>query len=121
MDFSSDVQYFFTPFPLITSDVGKKMLQHSRFMKIMDHNVSHISLAFGLKSGEIISHSKAMIEYDIDHEGTGVITVTDPENAIESDEVRVDTAVVECIEGEILECLEVTIYHKFRAPLNSIL
>ena len=114
-----DVEYFFTPYPLVTVEVGQENL--ATFKIYEDHgpdNIKHFSLAFGLRSGDIISQSKAMIELDIDFDGTKTITITDPENALENDEVRAETDVVQCIEGSDAECLEVNIYHKFRAPLD---
>ena len=114
---SVDVQRFFTPYPLITVDVGK---QNKAEFKIYENegpeNIRHFSFAFGLKDGEIISESKAMIELDIDFDGTETVTVTDPENALEN--VRVETNNVSCDGDERVNCLGVVIYHTFRAPLD---
>jgi len=114
---SVDVERFFTPYPLITADVGK--LNQAEF-KIYENqgpeNIRHFSFAFGLADGEIISDSKAMIELDIDFDGTETVTVTDPENAL--DNVRVETEKVSCDGGEQVNCLGIIIYHTFRAPLD---
>jgi len=114
---SVDVERFFTPYPLITVDVGK---QNKAEFKIYENlgpeNIRHFSFAFGLDKDQIISESKAMIELDIDFDGTETVTVTDPENALEN--VRVKTSHVSCDGDERVSCLGVTIHHTFRAPLD---
>ena len=115
---ASDVEYFFTPYPLIESEVGK---QNTVSLKIYENegprNIQHVSIAFGLRSGEVISESKAVINYDILHDGTGALSVIDPENAI-GDSLSASHEVVECAAGSALECLSVTVEHSFRAPLE---
>ncbi len=115
---ASDVEYFFTPYPLIESEVGK---QNTVSLKIYENegpqNVQRVSIAFGLRSGEVISESKAVINYDILHDGTGALSVIDPENAI-GDSPSASHEVVECAAGSALECLSVTVNHSFRAPLE---
>jgi len=115
--YSVDVERFFTPYPLITADVGK---QNKAEFKIYENqgpeNIKHFSFAFGLGKDQIISESKAMIELDIDHEGIETVTITDPENAL--DNIRVETSIVSCSDDSKTKCLGVTIFHKFRAPLD---
>ena len=115
---ASDVEYFFTPYPLIESEVGE---QNTISLKIYENegpqNIQHVSIAFGLRSGEVISESKAVINYDILHDGTGALSVIDPENAI-GDSLSASHEVVECAAGSALECLSVTVSHSFRAPLE---
>ena len=115
---ASDVEYFFTPYPLIESEVGA---QNTISLKIYENegprNISHVSIAFGLRSGEVISESKAVINYDILHDGTGALSVIDPENTI-GDSPSASHEVVECAAGSALECLSVTVSHSFRAPLE---
>jgi len=115
---STNVESFYTPYPLITANVGQ---QNKAVFKIYDNygpqNVAHFSLAFGLGDDQIISESKAMIELDIDFDGTETVTITDPENAL--DNVRVRTSTGNCNDGDsAIECLIVTIDHTFRAPLD---
>ena len=114
---SVNVERFFTPFSLITVNVGET---NRADFKIYDNlgpeNIKHFSFAFGLDKGQVISQSKAMIELDIDHHGTNTVTVTDPENALGN--IRVDTSVVSCDDDSELECLGVIIYHTFRTPLD---
>ena len=80
----SDVDYFFTPYPLIESEVAK---QNDITLKIYENegpgNVEHVSVAFGLRSGEVISESRAVINYYISFDGTGALSVIGPENAID--------------------------------------
>ena len=114
----TDAERFFTPYPLITATVGK---QNTAVFKIYEdkgpENIKHFSFAFGLSKGQIISESKAMIELDIDHEGTETVTVTDPENA--SDNIVVSTNITNCNgDDSDTKCLMVTIDHRFRAPLD---
>jgi len=114
---SVDVERFFTPYPLIKANVGQT---NKADFKIYENegpeNIKHFSFAFGLGKDQIISESKAMIELDIDWDGTETVTVTDPENAL--DNVKVETYTISC-EGDVqIDCLGVTIYHTFRAPLD---
>lgn len=113
-----DAERFFTPYPLITATVGK---QNTAVFKIYEdkgpENIKHFSFAFGLDKGEHIGKSKAMIELDIDHEGTEIVTVTDPENALDS--IKVSTDITNCNGSDSdTRCLTVTIDHRFRAPLD---
>ncbi|MCH7648030.1 MAG: hypothetical protein IIA83_05440 [Thaumarchaeota archaeon] len=114
---STNVESFYTPYPLITANVGQ---QNKAVFKIYDNygpqNIAHFSLAFGLGDDQIISQSKAMIELDIDFTGTETVTITDPENALEN--VRVRTSTGNCNSDSAIECLIVTIDHTFRAPLD---
>jgi len=112
-----DVQRFFTSYPLIKVNVGE---ENRADFKIYDNmgpeKIKHFSFAFGLGKDQVISQSKAMIELDIDFDGKEIVTLTDPENAL--DDVRVETSTVSC-DGDIrVECLAVTIYHTFRTPLD---
>ena len=115
---ASDVEYFFTPYPLIESEVGE---QNTVSLKIYENegpqNIQHVSIAFGLRSGEVISESRAVINYDILHDGTGALSVIDPENVI-GDSLSASHETVECAAGSALECLSVTVSHSFRAPLE---
>jgi len=114
---SVDVERFFTPYPLITVDVGKEnKAEFKIYENLGTDNIKHFSFAFGLAKGEIISESKAMIELNIAFDGTKSLVITDPENTL--DNVRVETSEVSCDESGQTDCLGVTIYHTFRAPLD---
>jgi len=114
---SVDAERFFTPYPLITVNIGEL---NTAVFKIYENNgiqnIKHVSFAFGLATDDIISNSKAMIELDIDYDGTETVTVYDPKNAL--DNINVTTNVVDCIAGSTAQCLEVTMEHMFRAPLD---
>ena len=116
---SSDVEYFFTPYPLIESEVGQ---ENTAVFKIYENagpgNVEHVSLAFGLRSGEVISESRAVINYDIAFDGIGTVSAIDPEGAIDLDTLSAAHETVICSDGSELECLSVAITHTFRAPLE---
>lgn len=116
---SVDVKHYFTPYPLITTDVGAK---NAAVFKIYENmgpqNISHFALAFGLAKGEIFVDSKAVIEWDQAHNGKQTVTVTDPENAL--DDVRVQTHLGPCRMESVLsmDCLYIVVYHTFREPLD---
>ncbi len=116
---ASDVQYFFTPYPLIESEVGR---HNTAVLKIYENegpqNLSHVSLAFGLRSGQVISESLAVINYDISHDGSGTASVVDPEGAIDLETLSAEHETVECSPGSELLCVRVSIGHMFRAPLE---
>ena len=113
---SVDVERFFTPYPLITAQVGK---QNTAVFKIYENrgpdNIAHFDFAFGLGKDQIISDSKAMIEVDFARDGTQTVNIIDPENTL--DNVSVTTDIVACNEGPT-QCLEITINHMFREPLD---
>ena len=114
---ASDVQHFFTPYPLITSEVGD---ENTISLKIYENsgpsNIEHVAVAFGLRSGQVISESLAVINYDIRHDGTGSVSVIDPLNSL--DPPSASHEVVECSADSELQCLSVTINHSFRSPLE---
>ena len=116
---ASDVQYFFTPYPLIESEVGR---HNTAVLKIYENegpqNLSHVSLAFGLRSGQVISESLAVINYDISHDGSGTVSVVDPAGAIDLETLSAEHETVECSPGSELLCVRVSIGHMFRAPLE---
>jgi len=112
-----DVERYFTPYPLITAEVGKTNVAEFKIYENQGvHHIRHFTFAFGMDKGDIISNSKAKIELDIDFDGTETVTVTDPENAL--DNIKVTTSKVACMENSTTECLKVAIQHKFRAPLD---
>jgi len=116
---SVDAERYYTPYPLITVNVGEPNTAVFRIYEdIGPQNIKHFSFAFGLNVGQIIGNSKAMIELDIDYDGTETVTITDPENALEN--VNVSTHVANCNSDgdEEKKCLIVTIDHTFRAPLG---
>ena len=116
-EYTADVERHFTPFPLITVNIGET---NKANFKIYDplgpENIRHFTFAFGLDKNQIISKSNAIIELDISFDGTETVTITDPENVL--DNVNVITDIVDCNDTSELECLNVTIYHMFRAPLD---
>ena len=69
-DKSIDVERYFTPYPLVTVQVGK---QNVAEFKIYDNSgldkISHFELAFGLAQGESIGMSQAVINWDRTFDG----------------------------------------------------
>ncbi len=114
---SINVELFFTPYPLIKVNVGEENRADFKIYENMGpEKIKHFSFAFGLGQDQVISQSKAMIELDIDFDGKEIVTVTDPENVLE--DVRVETSHVSCDGDKRVNCLGVTIFHTFRAPLD---
>jgi len=114
-----DVERFFTPYPLITVNVG---IQNTAVFKIYDNlgpdNIRHFDLAFGLSSGQIMGTSNAMIQWDRSFDGIETVTVVDPHNVL--DNVRVDTLEGKCrTDSSTDDCLIIIVNHTFRAPLES--
>jgi len=114
---SVDVEYYFTPYPLVTVNVGK---QNVAEFKIYDNlgpdNISHFELAFGLASGESIGMSKAVINWDKSFDGIETITLDDPENVL--DKIKITTSEGYCKDDSEAKCLVVKVVHTFRAPLD---
>jgi len=112
-----NVERFFTPYPLITVDVGKK---NTAEFKIYENygpdNIRHFELAFGLGTGQFVSASKAVIVWDKTFDGIETVTVEDPDNVLQDVSVRTSTG--KCADDSTTECLLVTIDHTFRAPLD---
>ena len=112
-----NVELFFTPYPLITVDVGKK---NTAEFKIYENygpdNIRHFELAFGLGTGQFVSASKAVIVWDKTFDGIETVTVEDPDNVLQDVSVRTSTG--KCADDSASECLLVTIDHTFRAPLD---
>ena len=112
-----DVEKFFTPYPLITANVGKtNTAQFKIYENMGPQNIRHFTFAFGLDKDDVVSQSKAKVELDIAFDGTQTVTVTDPENAL--DNIKINTSNVSCMNDSSDQCLEVEIIHTFRQPLD---
>ena len=111
-----DVELFYTPYPLITTNVGQENVV---VLKIFENggmqNIEHVGLAFGLSEGQFFSQSKATINLDRTLDGREKVSVYDPENTL--DNVKIVTSQSQCAPAGPL-CLVVTIYHTFREPLE---
>ena len=113
-----NVERYFTPYPLITVDVGK---QNKAVFKIYDNsgpdNIRHFDLAFGLDIGQTMGTSNAMIVWNKSTDGTETVTLVDPHNAL--DNVRVLTSEGKCkADSTTNDCLIVTVFHTFRESLD---
>jgi len=113
-----NVNSFYTPYPLITVDVGRENV--ATFKVYEDRgpqSVSHFALAFGIGHGKIFSDSKAIIEWDKSWNGQETLNVIDPENSL--DNVRVNTFAGPCKNDFFgKDCLIINVYHTFRQPLD---
>ena len=113
----TDVERFYTHYPLITVKVGQ---ENKAVFKIYENGgeqkIKHFDFAFGLKKGQVISHSKAMIEWDRDFLGIQTVNVVDPEHALEH--IKVESETGKCSPTSFADCLILTIYHTFRSPLE---
>jgi len=113
-----NVERYFTPYPLITVDVGK---QNYAVFKIYDNlgpdNVRHFDLAFGLATGQVMGTSNVIISWDKSFAGIETISIVDPRNTL--DNVRVFTSEGKCrADSAGNDCLIVTVYHTFRESLD---
>ncbi|MFY9301091.1 MAG: hypothetical protein WAO91_07875 [Candidatus Nitrosotenuis sp.] len=116
-DHPVDVQLYYTPYPLVTVNVGQ---ENKAVLKIYDNSgpqhIQHVELAFGLGNNQILDDSKAVIAIDMSRDGKNTVSTYDPENALQ--DIRVETDLAKCGPFITAECLIVTIYHTFRAPLD---
>lgn len=114
---SIDVERYFTPYPLVTVTTGEKNIAE---FKIYDNlgpdNISHFELAFGLAKGEIMSNSKAVINWDKSWDGVATLSIDDPEHVL--GDIEVSTSEGDCSEESAQQCLLVKVVHTFRAPLD---
>ena len=112
-----DVQQFYTPYPLITTEVGKL---NTIKLKIYDNNgldnISHVGLSYGLGKGEIFNEGRATIEYDRTFDDMEHVTIFDPKHVLGS--VNVTTTTTNCSILSKDMCLEVTFDHIFRESLD---
>ena len=113
-----DVERYFTPYPLITVQVG---VPNKAVFKIYEGgepgDVRHFELAFGLANGARIDTANAAIIWDKTFGGMETVTLIDPENVLEN--VSVKTSSGSCTtKSTKANCLIVTVDHTFRAPLD---
>lgn len=112
-----DVQQYYTPYPLITTQVGQN---NTIKLKIYEErgldNIAHVGVSYGLGKGEIFNEGRATIEFDRKFDGTETVTTFDPKHVLGN--VTVTTNTVQCREGSSDNCLEVSFLHQFRAPLE---
>ncbi|WP_179367887.1 hypothetical protein [Candidatus Nitrosotenuis sp. DW1] len=112
-----DVELFYTPYPLIKTHVGD---MNNAEVKIYEEsgidNIKHISLAFGLGENQVLDDSRASIEIDREFGKNFTVSTIDPKRTLDS--IRIETRPERCSESSIQQCLVVSIYHKFRAPLD---
>jgi hypothetical protein len=112
-----NVERFYTPYPLITTEVGKL---NTIKLKIYEDkgpdNITHVGLSYGLGKGEIFNQGKATIEYDKSFDGIETVTLFDPNDVFGI--VNVTTTNTECSPTNNAPCLEVTFEHEFRDTLE---
>lgn len=116
-DHAVDVDLYYTHYPLVTVNVGQ---QNKATLKIYDNSgpqyIEHIELAFGLGKDQILDKSNAAISIDMSHEGEMLVSKNDPENVLQ--DIRVEKTAGSCSINVRADCLIITIYHTFRAPLD---
>ena len=112
-----DVELYYTPYPLITANVGQ---ENKIVLKIFDdggtQNIEHVGLAFGLGKDQFFSESKATISLDRTLDGREKISTFDPENVL--DDVKIVTSKDLCNNTSKTQCLKVTIQQTFRDILE---
>jgi hypothetical protein len=116
-DHPVDVQLYYTPYPLVTVNVGER---NKAVLKIYDNSgiehIEHVGLAFGLGSGQIFGQSKASIEIELNDTDITQVSKFDPENVF--DNVTVKRGIDRCSSFISQPCLVLEIGHTFRAPLD---
>ena len=114
-----DVEYYYTPMPLIEVETG---VENVAVLKIYEDSgvsrIAHAGLAFGLGRGQHFAESEAGISVDISHTGALSVSLDDASGAIDAETLRATAERTDCMRGSVAECLEVTIYHTFREPLD---
>jgi len=114
-----NVDYYYTPMPLIEVETG---VENVAVLKIFEDSgasrLAHAGLAFGLGRGQHFAESEAEIRVSISHSGELSIALDDPSGAIDAETLRASHDIVECMPGSSAECVEVTIHHTFREPLD---
>ncbi|MGI0057861.1 MAG: hypothetical protein ACREAK_10890 [Nitrosarchaeum sp.] len=112
-----DVKQYYTPYPLITTEVGES---NTIKLKIYEdrgaNNIAHVGLSYGLSKGETFNEGRATIEYNKTFDGIESVTLFDPKDVL--GQVNVTTSQVQCSESNRAMCLEVTFNHIFRESLE---
>jgi len=112
-----DVEQFYTPYPLITTEVGKLNTIKLKIYENRDlDNIAHVGVSYGLGKGEYFNEGRATIEYDRTFDGIESVTLFDPKHVLGS--VNVTTATTNCSILSNVKCLEVTFDHIFRKSLD---
>ncbi len=115
---TSNIETFSTSYPVLTTKVGAV---NKAVFKIYEDggpdDVRHLELAFGLAPGQIFGDSKVIVEWDKTWNGIETTKVVDPAKALK--DVSIVTSEGPCKPNSIKnDCLIVTIYHTFVAPLE---
>ncbi|WKT57844.1 ice-binding family protein [Candidatus Nitrosotenuis chungbukensis] len=116
---SSNVELFLTPLQLSTTKIGDV---NKAVFKIYEaggpNEVRHFEMIFGLAQGQILGDSKVRIELDRSWDGIDTVKVIDPEHSLK--DVKVETSKGACKAAAVFteDCLIVTVYHTFAAPLD---
>jgi len=112
-----DVELYYTPYPLVTVNVGQ---ENKVVLKVYEdsgtQNIEHIGIGFGLGEGASFSESKATINIDRTRDGQNLISTFDPEDVFEN--IRVFSETGKCNESSQTQCMIFTIFHTFREPLE---
>ena len=115
-----DVNYWFTPFPQISLNVGDKLVCD---FKIFDEhngwdNVAHFDFALGKQVGETMSTEYGKLSLDID-QVTREQTVTFDESEFYNVVFVASEEPVICLEGQDAECLAVHLEFNSRIPFTD--
>jgi len=112
----SDVDLYYTHYPLITTNVGKEnTVSLIIYENSGPQNIAHVGVSFGLGEGEMFNESKAVINWDRSFDGIETLSVIDPDGVLENIRTQVEEKDCEEINSQ---CLYITIYHTFRESLE---
>ena len=116
---TTNVDYYYTPLPLITVEVGQENVAKLRIYEDSGPTrLRHAGLAFGISTGQHFAQSEVSINVDISFNGELAINLNDPQNIIDNDTLRAERTIVSCMENSESECTLITINHTFRQPLD---
>ena len=129
--YSSNVNYYYTPFPLEKAQIGTKNVLE---LKIRENtgpqNIFHIGLSLGIPKGKIFNDGMTKIFWDKSFSSThesvfnaqdnSTVTVQDPRNILQDVSVKVSEDLDYCRPADVgPECMVIKFYFTFREAPKS--
>lgn len=127
----AQVEFWHTPFPLITAAVGEmNKVEILVYEDIGIHNLDLVQFGLGAEYlGEPLHDVEVLVElhFETDNTTHGIkisdITIRDDDNLIENTSISADAYVTECIDDAIQEeCVKINLEYFYReAPINNMM
>ena len=129
--YSSNVNYYYTPFPLEKAQIGTKNVLE---LKIRENtgpqNIFHVGLSLGIPKGKIFDDGMTKIFWDKSFSSThesvfnaqdnSTVTVQDPRNMLQDVSVKVSEDLDYCRPADVgPECMVIKFYFTFREAPKS--